>query len=81
MVRKAEISITFKGTSGDVRDKLAGRIVKKFKGEDIGGGTFLGPDPECDRQYEVPASKAAECLTALKKAGFKNAEVVERTPA
>lgn len=79
MPRKQEISISFQGQPGDAKDTLAKKVFKQFQGELIGCGTWLDEPPVRDMQYDVPAAKTADCIAALKKAGFKNAAVV--TPA
>lgn len=75
--KKAEISISFPGQPGDAKDELVQSIFKKFRGDIVGAGSFLGKKPERDMQCHVPADKASECVKELKKAGFKNACVAE----
>lgn len=70
------------GQLSQARDKAAMSIMEARGGKHIGKGIFVAEGEmygERDIQYELEDDKAQDCVTALKKAGFR-AEIKDKRP-
>jgi len=65
---KKAITAMFMGGPGDLKEQECDKIFAKYKGKEVGRGTFL-PTMTRDIQYYIPDKHVAACVAALKAAG------------